>query len=172
MKVAATITATVLGMVGLCTGGAGMAYASPVRASATSDARAGAVARIPATYMVPRACPSVAEVSKALGLSLSKPTTVRHTGYIKCTYVPRTKGLFGIGSILKPTVEWYVDSPAAFAVAEKNAVADLGAVAVHGIGTAAYGVTYGLFVLKGDVLCSVQAQVSNANIEKLMLEVL
>lgn len=123
---------------------------------------------------IPSSCPSAAEVSTALGVTVSKPAARSLPNYLRCTYPMAKKGPYGISSIMKPTITWMKDSPAAFAQAERSAVSELGAKAVHGLGNAAYEVTYGLFVLGGTdtntVAYEVTAQVSLARLEALMRE--
>jgi hypothetical protein len=122
---------------------------------------------------VPSACPSAAEVGAALGLTVSPPAVVRHAVYLGCKYPAKENGF---QNIIQPTVTIMRDPQSAFDLAEKQAVSMEGAVRVSGLGTAAYEVTYGLFVLEGkgdNAVCyEVAAMVSDSHLQALMRKLL
>jgi hypothetical protein len=99
---------------------------------------------------LPKTCPSAVLASSALKLHL--PTAVALSGptFFNCTYG------FGSANRVAPTIVYTIQSPAAFAAAEKTAIS-LGAVKVKKLGNAAYREPNDLYVLNGPVQIEVKA---------------
>jgi hypothetical protein len=109
-------------------------------------------------------------VGKALGLNLSKPAVTKESGtpywLLNCKYTATP------AITANPLLEWQKQTATAFASAEKTAIKTEHAVAVSGLGDAAYRVPYSalnaalsspLYVLKAGVVCSVDAWFSSTS---------
>ena len=132
---------------------------------ATRSTLAGALS---ASSGFPTVCPPAGVVGKALALTLSKPVVTKESGtpfwLLNCKYTATP------AIPANPSVEWQKQTPVVFPAAEKTAIKTEHAVAVPGLGDAAYRVPYSalnaalsspLYVLKGGVVCSVDAWFSS-----------
>ncbi len=141
---------------------------SATMAVATTTARSIVSGASSASSGFPTICPPAGVVGKALGLTLSKPAVTKESGtpfwLLNCKYTATP------AITANPLLEWQKQTPAAFSAAEKTAIKTDHAVAVPGLGDAAYRVPYSalnaalsspLYVLKGGVVCTVDAWFSS-----------
>ncbi len=154
----------------LCIVAASATMAAAATWAPKSAARSTMAGAVSASSGFPTACPPAAVVGKALGLTLSKPAVTKEPGtpywLLNCKY-SATPAITA-----NPLLEWQKQTPAAFSAAEKTAIKSEHAVAVSGLGNAAYRVPYSalnaalsspLYVLKGGVVCSVDAWFSSTS---------
>jgi hypothetical protein len=141
---------------------------SATMAVATTTARSTTSGASSASSGFPAICPPGPVVGKALALTVSKPAVTKESGtpfwLLNCRYT-------AIPAIpANPSVEWQKQTLAVFSAAEKTAIKTEHAVAVPGLGDAAYRVPYSalnaalsspLYVLKGGVVCTVDAWFSS-----------
>jgi hypothetical protein len=153
---------------GLCIVATSATMAAASTTVPKSAARSTVAGASSASSGFPAVCPSGALVGKALGLTLSKPAVTKESGtpfwLLNCKYTATP------AIPANPSVEWQKQTPALFSAAEKTAIKTEHAVAVPGLGDAAYRVPYSalnaalsspLYVLKGGVVCTVDAWFSS-----------
>ena len=137
---------------------------SATMAVATTTARSITSGAASASSGFPTICPPGGVVGKALALTLSKPAVTKESGtpfwLLNCKYTATP------AIPMNPSLEWQKQTAAVFSTAEKTAIKSEHAVAVPGLGDAAYRVPYSalnaalsspLYVLKGGVVCTVDA---------------